>query len=75
LTVGCSDTEMKNAELRIAVAPTLKAALEQAARDNARSLPLFIESLLSEHLTAKGYLRTGREHAIPISQLNAENDG
>jgi hypothetical protein len=51
--------------LRIAVAPTLKAALEQAARDNARSVPLFIESLLSEHLTAKGYLRTGGEHGIP----------
>ena len=66
---------MKKADLRIAVAPTLKAALEQAARDSARSLPLFIESLLLEHLTAKGYLRTGREHAIPISQLNAENDG
>jgi hypothetical protein len=30
---------MKKAELRIAVAPTLRAALEQAARDNACSLP------------------------------------
>jgi hypothetical protein len=66
---------MKNAELRIAVAPTLKAALEQAARDNARSLPLFIESLLSEHLAAKGYLRKVGGHGIPVSQLNAENDG
>jgi hypothetical protein len=66
---------MKKAELRIAVAPTLKAALEQAARDDARSLPLFVESLLSEHLTARGYLRKVGEHGIPISQLNAENDG
>jgi len=32
---------MKKAELRIAVAPTLRAALEQAARDNACSLPVF----------------------------------
>jgi hypothetical protein len=66
---------MKKAELRIAVAPTLRAALEQAARDNACSLPVFVESLLSEHLTARGYLRRGAEHGIPISQLNAENDG
>jgi hypothetical protein len=66
---------MKKAEVHIAIEPALKAALERAARDNCRSVPLFIESLLSEHLTARGYLRMAGEHGIPISQLNAENDG
>jgi hypothetical protein len=38
-------------------------------------LPRFVETLLSEHLTAKGYLRKVGEHGIPVSQLNSENDG
>jgi len=59
----------------IAIDPTLKAAAERAARDNARSLPSFIEKLLSDHLRANGYLRPLSDHGIPVSQLNAENDG
>jgi hypothetical protein len=39
-------------EMQIAIDPTLKAAAERAARDNARSLPSFIEKLLSDHLTS-----------------------
>jgi hypothetical protein len=62
-------------EMQIAIDPTLKAAAERAARDNARSLPSFIEKLLSDHLTANGYLRPLSDHGIPVSQLNAENDG
>jgi len=59
----------------IAIEPTLKAAAEKAARDSAHSLPSFIEKLLSDHLMANGYLRSTRGHGIPVSQLNAENDG
>jgi hypothetical protein len=66
---------MKNSELQISVEPALKRALEKAARDKASSLPLFIEKVLSEHLSAKGYLPIAGRHGIPISQLNAENDG
>jgi hypothetical protein len=67
--------EMQSAQMLIAIDPTLKAAAERAARDNARSLPSFIEKLLSDHLTANGYLRPLSDHGIPVSQLNAENDG
>jgi hypothetical protein len=66
---------VQSAQTLIAIDPTLKAAAEKAARDNARSLPSFIEKLLADHLTANGYLRTPGAHGIPISQLNAENDG
>ena len=66
---------MNSAELLISMEPTLKAAAEKAARDNARSLAKFIEKLVSDHLSAKGYLRTPGDHGIPVSQLNAENDG
>jgi hypothetical protein len=40
----------------ISMSPTLKAAAEKAARDDVRSLPSFFEKLLSDHLTATGYL-------------------
>ena len=67
---------MKNSELQISVEPALKRALEKAAaRDNASSLPLFIKKVLSEHLSARGYLPMAGGHGIPVSQLNAENDG
>ena len=64
---------MQSAQTLIAIDPTLKAAAEKAARDNARSLPSFIEKLLSDYLTTNGYLRTRGAHGIPISQLNAES--
>jgi hypothetical protein len=67
--------QMQSAQMLIAIDPTLKAAAERAARDNARSLPSFIEKLLSDHLTANGYLRPLSDHGIPVSHLNAENDG
>ena len=66
---------MQSAQMLIAIDPTLQAAAERAARDSARSLPSFIEKLLSDHLMANGYLRATRGHGIPVSQLNAENDG
>ena len=66
---------MQSPQTLIVIDPTLKAAAEKAARDNARSLPSFIEKLLSDHLTATGYLPQPRSHGIPISQLNAANDG
>jgi hypothetical protein len=66
---------MNKAVLHIVIEPALQAALEHAARDSARSLPRFVETLLSEHLTATGYLRKVGEHGIPVSQLNSENDG
>ena len=65
---------MESTKMLISMSPTLKAAAEKAARDDARSLPSFFEKLLSDHLTANGYLRTRGAHGIPISQLNAEND-
>jgi hypothetical protein len=66
---------MESAKMMISMTPTLKAAAEKAARDDARSLPSFLEKLLSDHLTATGYLPQPRSHGIPISQLNAANDG
>ena len=70
-----ADQTMTNTQLQIAVDPALIRALEQAARENASSLPSFIQRVLSEHLILKGYLRTTGQHGIPISQLNSENDG
>jgi len=58
----------------IAIDPALKAAAENAARDNARSLTSFIEKVLADHLKANGYLRAAIGHGIPVSQLSAEND-
>jgi hypothetical protein len=48
---------------------------KDASAQNARVVLRKALVLSSEHLTARGYLRTRREHGIQISQLNAENDG
>jgi hypothetical protein len=66
---------MESTKMLISMTPTLKAAAEKAARDDARSLASFFEKLLSDHLTATGYLPQRGSHGIPISQLNAANDG
>src|SRR5215207_3546339 len=51
--------QMESTKMLISMTPTLKAAAEKAARDDARSLPSFFEKLLSDHLTATGYLPSG----------------
>ena len=38
--------------------PAVKAAAEKAAKEDTRSLSSLIEKVLTEHLKAKGYLRT-----------------
>jgi len=38
--------------------PAVKAAAEKAAKEDARSLSSLIEKVLTDHLKAKGYLRT-----------------
>jgi hypothetical protein len=48
--------ETKSAQLLVRLRPSLKAAAEQAAQDDARSLSSLIEKLLADYLKAKGYL-------------------
>jgi hypothetical protein len=48
--------ETRNAALGLRVTPTLKKALEEAAADDHRPLASYVEKLLIEHLSKKGYL-------------------
>lgn len=49
-------SETKTAQVLIRLRPSLKAAAEKAAADDARSLSSLIEKLLTDHLKAKGEL-------------------
>ena len=50
------EKRIKTAQVKLRLAPELKAAAERAAADDHRSLTSLIEKLLSDHLKAKGYL-------------------
>jgi hypothetical protein len=47
----------KTAQVNLRIAPELKAAADQAAADDQRSLTSLIEKLLTSHLKRKGYLK------------------
>jgi hypothetical protein len=38
------------------ITPSLKQALDQAAKDDQRPLASYVEKIIEEHLKAKGYL-------------------
>lgn len=48
--------ETKSTQVLIRLQPSLKAAAEKAAKDDARSLSSLVEKLLREYLKANGYL-------------------
>jgi hypothetical protein len=49
--------ETRSAIVQLRFRPSLKAAAEQAAEDDNRSLTSFIEKLLTDLLKKKGYLK------------------
>jgi len=49
--------ELRNAPLGLRITPTLKAALEQAAEDDRRSVASMVEIILVEWLEAREYLK------------------
>jgi hypothetical protein len=49
--------ETRSAPLGLRIIPSVKKALEKAAKDNDRSLASYVEKLLVEDLKAKGYLK------------------
>jgi hypothetical protein len=53
--------EQKTATFLIRMRPSIKAAAEEAAADANRSLSSLIETLLIEHLKARGYRPAGEE--------------
>ncbi len=50
------EREIKSAPLGLRVLPSLKQALERAAKDDRRSTAAMAELILSEWLAQKGYL-------------------
>jgi hypothetical protein len=53
--------EVRDAQINLRVRPSLKQAIEAAAEADNRSLNSLIETLLTEHLQARGFLpRPGR---------------
>lgn len=49
-------TETRSAQLLIRIQPSLKATMEHAARDEARSLSGFVEKVVSDWLRERQYL-------------------
>jgi hypothetical protein len=47
--------ENRTAPLGLRITPALKEALEQAAADDQRPVASYVEKLLIEHLSKKGY--------------------
>lgn len=47
----------RTASLGIRIEPEVKAALEQAAKADSRTVASYVELLLIQHLTDKGYLK------------------
>lgn len=47
----------RTAALGFRIAPTLKAALEEAAKDDMRSTSSMVEKILTGYLREKGYLK------------------
>lgn len=52
------DREIRSAPLGLRVLPSLKAALEKAAKDDRRSTAAMAELILTEWLEQRGYLAT-----------------
>jgi hypothetical protein len=50
------EQELRTSALGLRITPTLKAALEQAARDDHRSVAGLVEMVLTQWLNQKGYL-------------------
>ncbi|HNN90716.1 hypothetical protein [Haliangium sp. UPWRP_2] len=50
----------KTAAIGVRVDPKIKEAAERAAAEDHRSVASLLEKLLTEYLTEKGYLGTGR---------------
>lgn len=51
-----AERETRDAPLGLRVYPSLKAALEKAAKDDNRSMASMAEIILTDHLREKGYL-------------------
>jgi hypothetical protein len=51
-----TEKRIKTAQLNLRISPALKAAAEQAAADDQRSVTSLIEKLLTDHLQERGYL-------------------
>lgn len=49
--------ETKTAQVNLRLPPSLKAAAEQAAAKDRRSLTSLIEKLLTDHLESNGFLK------------------
>lgn len=49
--------EARSEPLGLRVRPAVKDALEKAAKDDERSMALYVERVLIAHLTEKGYLK------------------
>lgn len=54
---------VKSAVLNLRIEPEIKAALEQAAKDERRSVTSYVEMLLIPHLRATGYLPDPKKRA------------
>lgn len=54
---------VKSHQLNLRISPELKKLADQAAADDQRSLTSLIEKLLTDHLKANGYLRSGKSPA------------
>lgn len=50
------DRELRNAPLGLRITPTLKDAIERAAKDDHRSVSSMAELILTEWLVGRGYL-------------------
>ena len=49
---------MKTLPVSVRLSPDVKAALEEAAEADSRSISSYMEKVLAEHLREKGWLRT-----------------
>ncbi|RYC29095.1 hypothetical protein D3273_25810 [Lichenibacterium minor] len=53
--------ERRTAPLGLRLLPSLKAALDKAAKDERRPIASYVEIVLTDHLRAKGYLPAASE--------------
>jgi len=52
-----SDRETKSIPLGLRITPTLKAALDKAAKADDRSVASYVERIIAETLRKRGYLK------------------
>jgi hypothetical protein len=60
--------ETRTVHVMVRMTPSMKAASEKAAKDDARTLSSLIEKLLTGHLKANGYLAVEKPHTDRIAQ-------